>query len=89
MQTQTRETPTTDEPNGNVIAHPSSPIPVCTTYVQIADHMLAAAIYNRRHVSEDQRLVTWDEIAANEVTRNFYLAAAAQAMRAIWPNGGY
>ena len=59
------------------------------TYIEVADAMLAAAIYNRKHVRQSQRLVTWDEIAKDQVLREFYLEAARAAMAAIWPNGGY
>lgn len=57
------------------------------TYDAIAFNLLAAALYNARHAGEP--LKTWDEIAANEITRNAYTAFASLAMRAVFPPEGY
>ena len=56
-------------------------------YDPIAFNLLAAALYNARHAGEP--LKAWDEIAANEITRNFYTAMTSVAMRAVFPTEGY
>ena len=62
-------------------------MPPVPAYDAIAFNLLAAALYNARHA--DQPLKTWDEIAANEITRNAYTAFASMAMRAVFPTEGY
>ena len=61
--------------------------PPVPSYDALAFNLLAAAIYNARHA--DQPPKSWDEIAANEITRNFYTDAARRAMRACFPTENY
>lgn len=72
-----------DDNRGNVLRR-WPPVP---SYDHIAFNLLATALYNARHAGEP--LKTWDEIAANEITRNAYLALASVALRACFPTEGY
>ena len=76
----------TPTPNGNVL-NGSRTWPPVPSYDVLAFHLLAAAIYNAKHA--DQPPKSWDEIAANEITRNFYTDAAQRAMRACFPTERY
>ena len=62
-------------------------MPPVPAYDPIAFNLLAAALYNARHAGEP--LKTWDEIAANDITRHAYEAFASLAMRAVFPMEGY
>ena len=68
-------------------ARPLRMMPPIPAYDHLAFNLLAAALYNARHVGDAPK--SWDEIAANEITRNFYMAAASIAMRSVFPGGGY
>ena len=71
------------------VLHTRRPLrmPPVPPYEPIAFNLLSAAIYNARHAGEP--LKTWDEIAANEITRNAYQAFAALALRSVFPTEGY
>ena len=72
------------DPNGNVLNGGRQWPP---GYDELAFNLLAAALYNARHA--DQPPKSFDEIGANEITRNAYTAFARLAMRTCFPTEGY